>query len=75
MTRRNDHAGAKVAGAKALWLKKLEKIFGLIKEIARHEGHMPSYLDKYSYDLYQQMMGEAKKKLSPEHYKAFYAAF
>lgn len=75
MTHENDHNGAILEGAKLLGLKHLEDRIKLVVQLHKLEGHMPSGLAEYQYQLNKELMNAAKQKLSAGAYEQFSKAY
>lgn len=72
LTSRNNHSAALVLAAKMLGLTAMMRKFELVDQLIKLEGHKPKNLSDYSYALYEQLIEQAKRSLSPEDYEQFY---
>ena len=75
MSRRNNNAGAILAGAKMIGADKIINCIELVMKIRSAEGGMPTDLVKYRDKLKRELMGLAKKKLLKDSYSDFVDAF
>jgi hypothetical protein len=75
LTHGNHTSESYVAGAEALGEKHLADKFKLIQQLVKLEGHRPSGLGDYQYNLYREMMTQAERTLDEAAFKEFYASF
>lgn len=75
MTGRNDHTTAYIKGSELIGATHTAKKLELVAKLLKLEGYLPADLSKYQYRLYQEMLKEAKRTLSPEGYDEFYSCF
>ena len=72
---RNHHVEAYALGSKMLGLGVLAQKFELVSQIQKLEGSIPPGVNKYRDSLYDDLMREAERKLSPDEYEEFHASF
>lgn len=75
MTSINNHGCAYETAASYLGLDGLKEKFHAINRDHDRRGFLTLDMMGRRYALYQELMEEAKKKLSEEEYKKFYACF
>ena len=75
LVNRNDHAEAIIVAAKYLGAKSIVDRVKLVDKLHDLEGGMPYELITYRNSLQKAVKDEAKKKLSPEDWDKFEAAF
>lgn len=73
LTDSNDHTNAYATIANFFGFKALAKLFGLIMDIQEIEGHTPSKVSEYRYELYQLLMTSIKREAGKEVYERIYS--
>lgn len=75
MTKHNDHAGAQLAAAELVGLDHLAKKMKALNALKKMENGADTWLNKYQYQLHQELWQRAKPKLSDEDYNLLRSAF
>lgn len=75
MTANNDHGGAYELAATILGFDVLAAKFSKINREHIRIGYLDTCSAHERYELYQQLMSDARKMMTDEQYKKFYACF